>query len=269
MTGARAWTRSLTMPVVLLALAGCAKQGDMAADAGAPAAEAAVASPEGAFLAYEHDVQVQLEAAKIAPRIQQIAQACQSAKFGDCAVLQLAQAGGDAASGSIELRIAPQGVEPMIALASEKGETIRRDTRAEDLAQQVADTRLAQARLKGEHARLGEYQQRRDLAVADLLAISRRLAEIEAALEQAGRDAAQQHRRIDTQKLTIQLDSTSSQRSRSEIGRALGEFGSIFTTSLAYLIRIVAGLLPPLLVAAVLLWGGLKLWRRRRRQQRG
>ncbi len=58
-------------------LAGCAKQA-MAADA-APGAEAAVASPEGAFLAYEHDVQVQLEAAKIAPRIQQIAQACQSA----------------------------------------------------------------------------------------------------------------------------------------------------------------------------------------------
>jgi len=91
----------------------------------------------------------------------------------------------------------------------------------------------------------------------------------QAALEQAGRDAAQQHRRIDTQKLTIQLDSTSRQRNRSEIGRALGEFGSIFTTSLAYLIRVVAGLLPPLLVAAVLLWGGLKLWRRRRRQQQG
>ncbi len=43
------------MPVLLLALGACAKQGDMAADAGATAAEAAIASPEGAFLAYEHD----------------------------------------------------------------------------------------------------------------------------------------------------------------------------------------------------------------------
>lgn len=267
MTAARRRPWLLAGMLLALALgAGCARHG---AEAAGVAAEVALASPEGAFLAYEHTLQLQLPGAQIGPQLKTLAEACQSAKFGDCAVLQLAQAGGDAASGSIELRIAPQGVEPMIALASEKGETIRRDTRAEDLAQQVADTRLAQARLKGEHARLGEYQQRRDLAVADLLAISRRLAEIEAALEQAGRDAAQQHRRIDTQKLAIQLDSTSSQRSRSEIGRALGEFGSIFTTSLAYLIRIVAGLLPPLLVAVVLLWGGLKLWRRRRRQQRG
>lgn len=68
-----AWTRTLAVPVLLLALAACAKNGERAAEAGATAADAAVASPEGAFLAYEHDVQVQLEAAQIAPRIQQIA----------------------------------------------------------------------------------------------------------------------------------------------------------------------------------------------------
>ena len=76
----RAWTCMAAMPVLLLALGACAKQGDMAADAGATAAEAAIASPEGAFLAYEHDVQVQLEAAQIAPRIQQVAQACREVR---------------------------------------------------------------------------------------------------------------------------------------------------------------------------------------------
>lgn len=258
--------RSCAMAGTLLALllaAGCGKHDARTAGA---AAEVAMASPEGAFLAYEHTLQLRLPGEQIAPRLKAVAQACQGGKFGDCAVLQLSQSGGDTASGAIEVRIAPQGVEPIIALASEQGEVTRRDTRAEDLAQQVADTRLTQARLKNEHARLGEYQQRRDLAVADLLTISQRLAEIEAGLQQADRDAAQQHRRIDTQKVTIQLESTSSQRNRSEIGRALGEFGDIFTTSLAYLIRIFAGLLPLLLVGGALLWGGLKLWRRRRRR---
>lgn len=251
------------MLLALMLAAGCAKHDARMAGV---AAEAPMASPEGAFLAYEHTVQLRLPGEQIAPRLKAVAEACQGGKFGDCAVLRLSQSGGDTASGSIEVRIAPAGVEPIIALASEKGEVTRRDTRAEDLAQQVADTRLTQARLKNEHARLGEYQQRKDLAVADLLTISQRLSEIEAGLEQADRDAAQQHRRIDTQKVTIQLDSTSSQRSRSEIGRALGESGGIFTTSLAYLIRIFAGVLPLLLVVGVLSWGGLTLWRRRRRR---
>ncbi len=98
-TGVRAWTRSLAMPVVLLALAAAPSRATWPRMR-APA-EAAVASPEGAFLAYEHDVQVQLEAAKIAPRIQQIAQACQSAKLGDCAVLQVDQRSGEQPSGEV------------------------------------------------------------------------------------------------------------------------------------------------------------------------
>ncbi len=246
----------------LLALGGCSKH-DMAASAGAAAAEA-VQSPDGAFLAYEHSVQLQLPGKEIAARVKAVAEACQSARFGDCAVLNVAQQAGDTPSGSIQVRIAPKGVEPIIALATDKGEVTTRTTQAEDLAQQVADTALTQARLKNEHGRLLEYQQRRDLAVADLLTISQRLSEIEAGLEQANRDAAQQRRRIDTQLLTINIESTSSQRSRSEIGRAFGDFGDIFTTSLAYLIRVVAGLLPVLIAGGVVLWLGRAWWRRRR-----
>jgi hypothetical protein len=251
-------------------LVGCAKQeaANVAASADAvpAAAGAALRSPEGAFLAYEHSVQLTLPGVEIVPRLQAVAEACQSGKFGDCAVLQLSQNGGDATSGSIEVRIAPQGVESIIALASAKGEVIQRTTTAEDLAQQVADTRLKQERLEKEHARLMEYQQHRDMTVADLLTISQRLSEIEAGLEDASREAAQQHRRIDTQKVAIYLESPSSQRNRSELGQALTEFGGIFTTSLSYLIRFLAGALPWLLVGGGLLWGVVKLWRMRRRR---
>jgi hypothetical protein len=246
-----------------LAMLGCAKLASEMSAAGAVAADA-VSSPDGAFLAYEHTLQLQMPGKEIAPRLKAVTDACQSAKFGDCAVLSVSQQAGDGALGSIQVRIAPKGVEPIIALASEKGEVTTRSTQAEDLAQQVADTKLTQARLKNEHQRLAEYQQRRDIAVADLLTVSARLAEIEAGLEQANRDAAQQTRRIDTQLVTMNFSSTSGESSRSEIGRAFGEFGEIFTTSLAYLIRIVAGLLPVVIAGAVVVWGAMKLWRRRR-----
>ena len=54
MTAPRVWTRVVMAPALLLALAACAKNGERAQEAGAVAADAdaAVASPEGAFLAY-------------------------------------------------------------------------------------------------------------------------------------------------------------------------------------------------------------------------
>lgn len=262
-----AWTRAAAMPVLLLALAACAQSGQRAAEAGASAADAAVASPEGAFLAYEHDVQVQLDAAQIAPRIRQIAQACQSATFGDCAVLQVDQRSGEQPSGEVKVRIAPKGTEPLIAMAGEGGTLQSRSTRAEDLAQQVADTALTRARLEKEHARLLSYQERKDLKVEDLMAITTRLSEIEAGVEQANKDAAQQRRRIDTQLVTIHFDTTSGQRSRSEIGDALRESGSILNTSVAFLIRAAAALLPVGVLALIAAWG-VRAWLRRRRRRK-
>ena len=250
--------------MLVLALAGCSKHGG-AADTGAGAA-GAVASPEGAALAYEHDVDIQLDAAQIGPRVKAIADACQAARFGDCAVLQVGQQGGEYPSGSIRVRIAPKGVEPIISLAGQGGEVASRTTHAEDLAQQVADTALTTLRLQKEHARLLAYQDGKDVKMADLLVITQRLSEIEAGLEQANKDAAQQRRRIDTQLITLQLHTPSGQRSRSEIGQALRESGTILTTSVAFVIRAVAALLPVSLVLWLFGWIGMTLWRRRQRR---
>jgi len=157
-------------------------------------------------------------------------------------------------------------VEPIIGLAGQGGEVSSRNTHAEDLAQQVADTALTKARLEKEHARLLAYQDSRTITTADLLVVSQRLAEIEAGVEQANKDAAQQRRRIDTQLVTLQFHTPSGQRSRSEIGEALRESGAILTASVAFVIRAVAALLPVAVVLSVFVWIGLKLWRRRQRR---
>ncbi len=261
------WTRRARAGLagmLLLGLVACGRGGqDYAADAAA----GAVASPEGAFLAYEHDLRIQLDAKRISERVKAVSEACQSNRFGDCAVLQVGEEGGETRSGSIRVRIAPKGVEPIIALAGEGGDVASRNTHAEDLAQQVADTVLTQARLQKEHAQLQAYQQRSDMKVADLLAVSQRMAEIEAGLEQANKDAAQQRRRIDTQLVTMRFEGPAGQRSRSEIGKAVSEFGSIVTTSIAFVIRAVAALLPVGVVAWAVGAVVVALWRRRKRRK--
>ena len=234
--------------------------------AGAPAKSLAPPqSPQGAFLAYEHDVAIELAAADIPARLQAVQASCQSGKFGDCAVLDVRQSAGDAPSASLTVRIAPQGVEPIIAQAAHGAEIGSRSTHAEDLAQVMADNDLQQLRLQKEHAKVLEFQQRKDLAVADLLAISKQLSEIEAGLQTAQREGAQHRRRIDTQRVTLDFRPPGGQRGRSEIAQSFLDFGSILSVSVAWMIRAFAGLLPLLVVLSVVVF----LWRRRRRHKIG
>ena len=77
----------------------------------------------GAMLAYEHELQLLLPQALIAPRLQATREACETARFGACNVLRIEQGAGRA---DITLRIAPAGVEPLVAMAAEGGEQIGR-----------------------------------------------------------------------------------------------------------------------------------------------
>ncbi|MEO6102406.1 MAG: DUF4349 domain-containing protein [Pseudoxanthomonas sp.] len=245
----------------MLAISACSNK-EIAA--GAPAKNLAPPT-QGAFLAYEHEVAIELAAADIPARMQAVQASCQSAKFGDCAVLDVRQSAGDAPRASLTLRIAPQGVEQVIRQAAQGAEIGSRSTHAEDLAQVVADNDLQQLRLQKEHARLLEFQQRNDLAVADLLAISKQLSEIEAGLETAQRDGAQHRRRIDTQRVTLDFSPPGGQRGRSEIAEAFADFGGILAVSIAWMIRALAGLLPLLAVLSL----GILIWRRRRKHRIG
>jgi hypothetical protein len=251
----------------LLMLTACSKQ--EASMDGTPLPQANLAeplqSPQGAFLAYEHEVDIDLGADEIPARLQAVQASCQSGKFGDCAVLHVRRSGGDAPSASLKVRIAPAGVEPLIRQAGQGGEVGSRNTHAEDLAQAVADNDLQRLRLQKEHARLLEFQQRQDLAVTDLLALSKQLTEIEAGLETAQREGAQHRRRIDTQLLTLQFHPPGGQQGRGEIAQAFRDFGSILTVSIAWMIRALAGLLPLLAVVSAAVF----FWRRKRRAKRG
>jgi len=92
----------------------------------------------GAQLAYEHELTLALPGALLAPRMQATREACESARFGACNILGITE---DSNGGEIILRIAPSGVEPMVAMAAEGGKLGQRITTAEDLADAVADVR--------------------------------------------------------------------------------------------------------------------------------
>jgi hypothetical protein len=259
--------RQLFCLAVMLSLVACSSE--QSATSGAPSADAeteaptqGARSPAGAFLAYEHSVSIKLAGRDIPARITVVQASCIAQTFGDCAVLNVEQRGGEFPGGSVTVRIAPKGVEPLIRQAGTGGEINSRNLKAEDLAEAVQDNTLQRDRLEKEHARLLAFESRPNLAVADMLTLSKQLADIEAALDAAQREAAQQQHRIDTNLLTLDFQPSGAETGRSDIGQAFRDSGQILATSTAWLIRAIAFLIPLLIVLCAV----LAAWRGRRRR---
>lgn len=257
------FTGMLRVAMVVLAagsaLAGCAKQ-----ESGhRPRTAMVIQSSAGEFLAYEHDVTLRLDAERIPARVQALQEACLRKQHGDCTVLEVSQRGGDEPRGMLTVRIVPAGVEPLIAAASEGADLGDRNTRAEDLAEAVRDNALTRSRLQKELSGLQAFQQRRDLSVADMIALSQQVSKLEAQLEASDQEAAQQQRRIQMQKLTLHFETPGGESGRGEIRQAVRDFFSTLASGTAWTIRAVAFLIPVLVVLAML----VAAWRRLRRRR--
>jgi hypothetical protein len=242
-------------------IAACAKNegaAPAAAEAGAPdAGVAGTRNQNGSQLAYEHDVRVRLEAARIAKNLGATRDACMSEKFGECSLLSEDLGAGEQPTGELKMRAVPDAVAKLVGLASEGGSIAQRSTRAEDLAEAVRDNGLRRKRLELQHGKLAEILERRDLKAEDLFTITERMAQLEAELGAAEQEAAQQQRRIATNLLTIHFETTDITVESSRIGQALRVMTSTWDGSVASLITIVGALLPFALLALL----GAAIWR--------
>lgn len=245
----------------------------------APAADASYSPPrakpaqadsdgEASMLAYEHDVEVRLDADRIEPTLDAVRAACESKRFGACQILSAERSGGRYPQGALRMRTEPRAIEPLISSGGKGGEIVARNTTAEDLAVAVRDNTLLRDRLRKQHARLLEFQDRKDLKVDDVIALSEQLSRVEAELEAAERDAASHRRRLETQLLTIRFSPHATQEGRSEVAEALADTGRVMATSTAVVVRVIAALIPVLVALVVGIWLLRRMWRWVRRRKR-
>ena len=266
-------TRMAVAPFVfallVLGSGGCAKKvSEEAASADAAGSSAGLVgqeNPPGGFLAYAHDATVRLPGPDIAARVSAVRAACMDGRHGQCVVLGEQQSSGQWPSGQLQMRAAPGAIEPLVAMAAEGGELSQRSTQAEDLADAVRDNGLRQQRLRTQHERLSEFLARRDIKAEDLIALSNQLAQIETELQASEQEAAQQQRRIRTNLLTVNFQSSQVTVASSEVGEAMRDSLSVLDTSVAVLVRLVVALAPFALLLGALAWVMRALLRRRRR----
>lgn len=259
------------LPILLVALAGCSEKSGSSAGEGA-ASFSGEKAKAGVFLAYEHSVGIELDKAIISQRLADTREACTSGRFGACDLLGIEQGDSSYRAGSLTVRIVPEGVEKLVALAGEGGTLLTRNTHAEDLAQAVSDNNQVRERLLRQYKTLEQFQDRKDLSVSDMLALAREMAEVQVQLDATSQEAAQQQRRINTNLLTLTFSTKEQRPSRfSRIGDAFGDLLDNATDGSTQALQVIGYGVPFLIVlfplALLVRW----LWRKttRRGQLKG
>ncbi|MEK1907375.1 MAG: DUF4349 domain-containing protein [Pseudomonas sp.] len=212
-------SRMVLALLALFTLAGCSDKGSDSAGAAQMKGER---NPPGSFLAYEHNVAIELPAEQVLTRLSEARDGCSSGRFGECSLLNADENSGQHPYSSLTVRIVPEGVEKLVTFAANGGELISRNTRSEDLAQSVSDNRQQREQLHMQQQTLRQYQARKDLSVSDMLALAKELAAVEVQLQASAQEAAQQQRRINTNLLTLSFSSR-------EQSNRLGQIGDTFT----------------------------------------
>lgn len=245
----------------------------MKAAASAPFAPAR--QPDGT-MAYEHSLTVEIEQDRLQARLDELANACKPDAAAPCTVLDVQSRANDAVpTASLRLRIAPAGVEPLIALAGRDARITNRSTHAEDLAEPLADTDRQLALLTTHRDRLLELQKARNLNVDQLITLSRELSSTQAQLEAMANERANLRRRVDTELLSIELTPPAHEfaSGATPIRAALRAFGATLRQAVANVIEFIAVLIPwlvivvPGLIAVRLLWRAITRWLVRREQR--
>lgn len=258
----RGGLRGTIIVLALVAFSGCQKKEFAAGGAygGTSSSAMGLAAPESSgatpnqqpdTLAYEHTVSVDLGQETLPTRLREIEAACNADTASRCTILESSlHWRSRIPSASVRMRLAPRGVDGLIALASKDGKIVERSTHAEDLAQPVADTERALALLSVHRDRLADIMKSKDLKIEQLITVSRELATVQAQIDSSSSQRANLLRRIDTDLLTIELSPPLMDiaSESTPVGDALRASGSSFREALAMVITFLAAFVPWLVV---------------------
>ena len=230
---------------------GAQEQSSSAMGLAAPGSAARSANEPRDTLAYEHTVSIDLDKDALPGRLHAIETACNTDTASRCTILESSLRWQDRApNASIRMRLAPGGVDSLIALAGKDGKILERNTHAEDLAQPVADTERELTLLTVHRDRLTEIMKSRNLGIDQLITVSRELASVQSQIESLSSAHANLMRRIDTDLLTIDLSApvTPLVFETTPVRDALRESSRNFREALGEVIVFVAIVVPWLLL---------------------
>jgi hypothetical protein len=257
-------------PVLLgatLLVAGCNKAPVAQADVIAPKERAAPADKDRrATLATTRHVDMEVAPEAVAPLFTSTQSACESDAASACVVMASRLDTGDYARAELTLRAAPAGIARLLARLHSNGGLVGEGARSEDLAAPIVDTERQMAMAREYRDSLLALRAKGGNDIKALMSVNEELARVQSQLESATGERAHLQQRIDTETLTVAINSTGARESHPwrSISQSLQEFGAHLADAAGGAITFVAYAIPWAIVLLPLGWFVRWLWRRRR-----
>ena len=234
--------------VLLLALPfGCSEIGDEIPSAQV-SSEMLATRQSGSAMAYVHSLVVDVREDQIATSVTQILDACKSDRANNCTVLESEVSSGAYPTGSIRVRINPQGVEALLNLTASLGIVDSQRMEAEDLTEVIADTESRLAMLLSFRENLQSLELQASEDIDSLIKISSEMTRIQPEIEQLTGEAAYQRQRTETDIVNIRFVARGQVGFWSPISSSLSDFRVNLSEGIASAISGIAYVVPWLLV---------------------
>jgi hypothetical protein len=254
--------------VVLLSITGCS--GESSDDAASFSAQNEISvetmqRKRTEYLAYEHRVTIGLAENEIEGVFEEIVSFCADDTKHKCTLLHSSLNDGDYSSGNIQLRIMPDGVEPLFKLVSRQGEITNKSTDVEDLQDAILNGEKRLEMLQQYRSRLLELEKKPDSSIESMIKIAEELSQVQSDIEYAEGEKAKLRLRIQMDVVYISLQAHSYTSFWGPISHSLSGFGRNLSEGISQVIIAVAYLLPWFILLVLLIYVLRIIWRRIRK----
>ena len=223
-------------------------------------AETRAAKP-AALLAYEHLIEVDAQEKQVPQLFASAQQMCVANTDDSCVVLESKISAGEGAHATMKFRARAAGIAKLIDGLSKQAEVLNRSSVAEDLAAPIGDANKKLQMLKDYRAKLEALQGRATADVDALIKLTRELAQVQSEIEALSGTQAKMMERVETEILTVHIQSLRNKSLWRPIGSAASEFGSNLSSGASSTIVATAFILPWAVFLLLAGWGIRKLWR--------
>lgn len=256
--------RSILLLMLATVLAGCSGRPEPRKNDAAALAETRVAHKRAAWIAYEHEVALEVPSGQTRQVAGAVQQACAAVPEHGCTLLETSIRAGFDAGATVRMRVAPDGVNQVLRSLDGRGTVVRQSSKAEDLAEPIVDAERKMGMLTGYRDQLHTLARQRALEPEALIKLHRELAEVQSEIDRAATSQAQLRRRVDTELLTVALIENAKTGGDSKVKLAVADFGEDLLQGVAMLITFIASTIPFALAGSV----GYLAWRRVRARRR-
>ncbi|MCP5158700.1 MAG: DUF4349 domain-containing protein [Gammaproteobacteria bacterium] len=216
------------------------------------------------YLAYEHKITIDIPKEEIERVFNEIVSFCAEDAKNQCTILHSSLNTGDYPSGNIQVRVLPNGVDPLIHLASKQGKISNKSTDIEDLQDVIVNGNKRLEMLLQYQSRLTELEKKSSSDIESLIKITQELSKVQSDIEYAEGEKAKLLQRTQTDIVHILLHTSSYSSFWEPISASFADFGKNLSEGISQTIVAVAYLLPWAIIILSLLYFLRIIWRKTR-----